>query len=66
MTTTTTTTEEAAKTRVENSEALKPYEDLLLNYDWSNQEEHLNWVATAPESEIIAWAEQIRRDEDNN
>jgi hypothetical protein len=57
------TIEQTAAARVNNSDALRPYSDLLLSYDWSNRDEHLAWVANAPEGEIIAWAEAIRRDE---
>lgn len=52
-----------AAERVNASETLNAYRDLLLNYDWSNESEHQQWVATAPEAEIISWAEAIRRDE---
>jgi hypothetical protein len=62
MSTTTTQNTEAAA-RVHASETLSAYRDLLLDYDWSNAEEHAQWVATAPEAEIVAWAETIRRDE---
>ncbi len=31
--------------------------------DWPNMIEHLEWVATAPIPEIVAWAEQIKLDE---
>lgn len=64
MTTMTTTIEQTATERVNQSEALKPFSNLFLTYDWSNRDEHLNWVATATEDELILWAEQIRRDED--
>lgn len=58
------TTTQKAEVRVNLTPALQPFEDLLLRYDWPNAEEHAAWVATAPEAEIIAWAEQIRRDEE--
>lgn len=52
-----------AEARVASSPALQPYRDLLLDYDWSNADEHAEWVATAPEAEIISWTEACRRDE---
>jgi hypothetical protein len=58
-----TQTTSPAEARVNSSETLSQYRDLLLDYDWSNQDEHLEWVATAPEAEIISWAETCRRDE---
>ncbi|HEU4752218.1 MAG TPA: hypothetical protein VFU47_03845 [Armatimonadota bacterium] len=60
---TTTETRTAAESRVNASETLSAYRDLLLDYDWSNEDEHMEWVATAPEAELVAWAETIRRDE---
>jgi hypothetical protein len=63
MTTQITDSEATAEARVNASETLSAYRDLLLEYDWSNRDEHLAWVASAPESEIVFWAEQIRRDE---
>jgi hypothetical protein len=57
------TTTSPATARVNASKTLNTYRDLLLDYDWSNMDEHLAWVATAPEAEIVAWAENIRRDE---
>lgn len=65
MTATEATIEQTATSRVENSETLAQYKDLLISYDWENRDEHLNWVATAPEAELVAWAEDIRRDEQN-
>ena len=52
------------KTRIENSEVLAQYEDIIFS-DWNEGEEHLEWVATAPESEIEDWAKGIRRDEES-
>jgi hypothetical protein len=63
MTTTTTDFRPAAEARVAASETLNAHRDLLLDYDWSNADEHAEWVATAPESEILSWVETIRRDE---
>ncbi len=55
--------EESAAARVIASPALHPYDDLLTGYDWQTWDEHLAWVSSAPEAEIIAWAKAIRRDE---
>ena len=60
---TTTTTEQKATNRVDNSETLSQYRDLLLEYDWENRAEHLDWVATATEQELVGWAEGIRENE---
>lgn len=57
------TTTSPAEARVNSTPALQPFEDLLLRYGWPNTDEHAEWVATAPEAEIISWAEAIRRDE---
>lgn len=45
--------------RIDNNPELKPYAD-LLQYDWEDEDEHAEWVATAPVSEIVDWAESIR------
>jgi len=63
MSTTATDFRQTAAERVSASEPLAQYRDLLLDYDWSNEAEHFQWVATAPEAEIVTWAEAIRRDE---
>ncbi len=55
--------ESSAEASVNANPALRPYRDILINYDWPNRDEHLAWVASAPEAEIIAWCEEIRRDE---
>lgn len=39
---------------------LRPYEDILIDYDWPNYDEHIIWVASAPFSEVLAWCETIR------
>lgn len=51
------------KLRVKNSEVLSEYEDIIFA-DWNEGEEHDEWVATAPESEIAEWAASIRHDEE--
>lgn len=55
--------EQAAERRFRSEPALAQYADILF-YDWPNRDEHLRWVAEAPLSEIIDWAERIRRDEE--
>lgn len=55
-----------ATERVDNDPQLSQYRDLLIEYDWPNEDEHLQWVATAPTTELINWAETIRRDEANS
>jgi hypothetical protein len=47
---------EQAKNRVENSEKLAPHADFILA-DWNEGDEHLNWVITADEQEILDWVE---------
>lgn len=52
-----------ATKRVDASPELSRYRDLFVEYEWDNQEEHLRWVATAPESELIDWAYFVRKGE---
>lgn len=63
---TTMTIEQTAAERVDNSEILSQYRDLLVEYDWENMAEHLNWVTTASEQELVDWAEEIRSNEDSS
>ena len=44
-----------AHERVDNIPELREYEDIIF-YDWSNWDEHIEWVATAPIDEIVDWA----------
>jgi hypothetical protein len=44
-----------AHERVNNIPELQKYEDIIF-YDWSNWDEHIEWVATAPIDEIVDWA----------
>lgn len=53
----------AAKARVAADPRLSAAEDLLLEYDWPNRDEHLEWVASAPVEEILDTIERLRRDE---
>jgi hypothetical protein len=45
--------------RIERSGLLKPYADIILGV-WPERDIDWQWVATAPESEIIQWAEDVR------
>jgi len=49
--------------RVMHSPDLKPYFDIICEYSWPNIDEHIDWVCTAPESDILKWAKDIRSDE---
>jgi len=52
-----------ARRRVERSPRMRQYQDIILG-DWSPWPDHLRWVIRGKVSEIVAWAEQIRRDSD--
>lgn len=45
---------ERAKRRVDGSKLLSPFEDFIFS-DWSNNDEHLEWVITTPVIEILDW-----------
>ncbi|MCA9981255.1 MAG: hypothetical protein KDD89_10480 [Anaerolineales bacterium] len=45
--------------RIDNTPELEKFAD-LLQYEWEDEDEHAEWVATAPTAEIVDWAEQIR------
>lgn len=51
-------TETKARRRVQFDERLKPYHDTIF-YDWPNWDEHLEWIANAPLTEIISWLESV-------
>ena len=34
----------------------------VIFHDWSNWEEHMDWVLHAPVSEILDWIEDIKRE----
>lgn len=55
---------EQAKAHVEDTPELAPYVDIIL-YDWTEGDEHLEWVLSAPVGEVVDWAERIRRDEEH-
>jgi hypothetical protein len=52
---------EDARSRVERSPRMRKYSDILLSDGWA-YEDHLRWVIKAKVSEIVEWAETIRRD----
>ena len=51
-----------AEERVQCSAALRPYADILLEAARGNEADW-QWVATAPEAEILQWAEDLRDSE---
>jgi hypothetical protein len=55
---------EMAVARVDGDPKLRPYRDLLVEYDWPEGEQHYEWVATASTATLIKWAKGIREDED--
>jgi uncharacterized membrane protein len=59
-----TTNYEKIQARINKNPALVAYAD-LLQYDWDDADEHADWVATAPVSEIVEWAQQIREAEED-
>lgn len=52
-------TYEQAQQRVANHPELAQYYDILCEYDWPEGQRHINWVCTAPLSEIIDWCETV-------
>lgn len=52
--------EQAARERVRNSSRLAEHEETLF-YDWPNWDEHLRWVATADEKEILDWIRTVEQ-----
>jgi hypothetical protein len=50
---------QTAMERIESSDLLKPYADIIMD-DWPSDDTDWQWVATAPEMEIIQWADDIR------
>lgn len=55
--------ETQARERVYNDERLLKHIGAIL-HRWSNWDEHIEWVATAPVEEIVDWAETVVRDDD--
>lgn len=52
-----------AVARVDSEPLLSPYEDIIFA-DWTEGNDHLEWVITAEVDEIEGWAKQIRKDSD--
>jgi hypothetical protein len=48
-----------AHQRVESAPKLQAHRHDLIEYDWCDSD-HMKWVATAPEREIIEWAQTIQ------
>jgi len=51
-----------AELRVRASAVLRPYADVILDAARGNEADE-QWVATASEAEILAWAEDLRDSE---
>lgn len=51
---------QTAAERINNDAELSEYRDLFIDYDWDNDEEHAEWVATAGRDELLDWARGIR------
>lgn len=51
----------AAESRVDGSEVLSGYRDILLG-DWPEGESHYRWVANAEESELLSWSRCVDRE----
>lgn len=54
---------EMADDRVSAEERLSPFYDLLIERDQRDQADHWQWVIETPIADLVAWAEEIRRDE---
>jgi len=63
MTNATEGTRQAARLRVYDDGELGEYADILLEYEWDNQNEHLQWVVQADRAEILSWCKVTRRNE---
>lgn len=46
--------------RVDDTPELDAHRDVIL-YDWPNDDEHWEWVCTAPVEEIVDWAIAVER-----
>lgn len=51
-----------AQKRLDNNKRLKVYEGIIFS-DWP-EEDHFEWVATAPEEEIIDWATKMFKEQE--
>jgi hypothetical protein len=52
-----------AEQRVARSPNLARHRAIIYDYDWPESDHH-RWVATAPEREIVSWAEAIKAEAD--
>ena len=50
---------EQAERRVNSSEALAPHKDFILA-DWSEGEDHWEWVLKATEKQILDWVQDVK------
>jgi len=53
-----------ATRRVLGSPKLREYLDIIMADGYGSDPDHLRWVIRGRVGEIVAWAEQIRRDSD--
>lgn len=53
-------TRENARARIDTTPELDAHRDTIL-YDWY-EEDHWQWVCTAPVDEIVDWAETVERE----
>ena len=49
-----------AHRRVRKSPPLREHFETIF-YDWPEGDEHLQWIATAPFTEIVDWAQEIEQ-----
>ena len=55
----------AAKKRIDSTPELEPYRSTIM-YDWQETGEHWAWVAIAPTKDIIAWAQMVEKDQEDD
>ena len=51
-----------AKKRVYADPDLYPHKDILLDYEWDNMRDHLEWVATENKADLMRWIRVVRAD----
>jgi hypothetical protein len=49
-----------ATKRVDGDKQLSEYRDIIIDADWS-ETDHYHWVATAPKTQVLDWAQVIRQ-----
>lgn len=52
-----------AAERIDADSDLLPFRNSFIKYDWSEGDEHYRWVATAPKTELLDWAETVAADD---